>query len=82
MIGIGVNVAIDAADFPADLRWPATSIGGGATVGATRDAVSDALGRWVDAPAAEVLASFAAATPSSAARSPGRAAGSTPARAR
>ncbi len=28
------------------------------TVAATRDAVSDALGRWVDAPAAEVLAEF------------------------
>ena len=58
VIGIGVNVAIDAADFPADLRWPATSIGGAATVAATRDAVSRALGRWVDAPADEVLAEF------------------------
>jgi biotin-(acetyl-CoA carboxylase) ligase len=45
-------------DFPADLRWPATSIGGAATVAATRDAVSNALSRWVDAPAEEVLAEF------------------------
>lgn len=58
VIGIGVNVAIDAADFPADLRWPATSIGGVARVATTRDAVSDALGRWVDAPAEEVLAEY------------------------
>ena len=62
MIGIGVNVAIEAGEFPADLRWPATSVGGGATVDATRDAVSDALGRWVDAPAGRSSPSSAAVT--------------------
>ena len=33
VIGIGVNVAIEPDEFPDDLRWPATSVGHGATVG-------------------------------------------------
>jgi BirA family biotin operon repressor/biotin-[acetyl-CoA-carboxylase] ligase len=60
VIGIGVNVAIRPGDFPSELRWPATSIGDEATVAATRDAVSAALARWVEAPEAEVLAEFRA----------------------
>ncbi|MQA73937.1 MAG: biotin--[acetyl-CoA-carboxylase] ligase [Solirubrobacterales bacterium] len=60
VIGIGVNVAIEDGGFPADLRWPATSIGGGVAVDRARDAVCEALGRWVDAPAAEVLDAFRA----------------------
>ena len=43
MIGIGVNVAIEPDEFPADLRWPATSIGGGVAVAAALDAVCAAL---------------------------------------
>ena len=39
VIGVGVNVAIADEDFPDDLRWPATSVGGGVTVGAVRDAL-------------------------------------------
>lgn len=58
VIGIGVNVSIEPHEFPGDLRWPATSIGGGASVGAARDAVSAALGRWVEAPEAETLREF------------------------
>jgi BirA family biotin operon repressor/biotin-[acetyl-CoA-carboxylase] ligase len=58
VIGIGVNVAIEPGEFPADLRWPATSIGGGVTLGETREAVSAALGRWVTAPENETLAEF------------------------
>ena len=58
-IGVGVNVAIADDQFPADLRWPATSIGHGATVDATRDALSAALSDWVEAPEADVLAGFA-----------------------
>ncbi len=58
VIGIGVNVAIDPDEFPGDLRWPATSIGTGATVAAVREAISAALGRWVEAPEAETLAAF------------------------
>jgi BirA family transcriptional regulator, biotin operon repressor / biotin---[acetyl-CoA-carboxylase] ligase len=58
VIGIGVNVSIAPDEFPRDLRWPATSVGHGATVATVRDAVSAALGRWVEAPDAEVLAEF------------------------
>ena len=58
MIGIGLNVSIEPDEFPADLRWPATSVGAGADVAAVRDAVCAALGRWVDAPQAEALGPF------------------------
>ena len=58
VIGIGVNVAIAPQEFPADLRWPATSLGGAVAVSEVRDAVSAALGRWVDAPAAAVLDAY------------------------
>jgi BirA family biotin operon repressor/biotin-[acetyl-CoA-carboxylase] ligase len=58
VIGIGVNVAIEPDEFPADLRWPATSIGGGATVDATREAVCAALGRWAAAPRPEVVEAY------------------------
>jgi BirA family biotin operon repressor/biotin-[acetyl-CoA-carboxylase] ligase len=58
VIGIGVNVTIDPGEFPGDLRWPAASIGGAATVAVVRDALSAALGHWVEAPDAEVLAAF------------------------
>jgi BirA family biotin operon repressor/biotin-[acetyl-CoA-carboxylase] ligase len=60
VIGIGVNVAIEAGAFPPDLRWPAASIGGAASVDLLCDAVSAALGGWVDAPEAAVLEAFRA----------------------
>ena len=37
-------------EFPADLRWPATSVGHGVAVDDARVALSAALGRWVEAP--------------------------------
>ena len=58
VIGIGINVAIAEQDFPADLRWPATSIGGGIEIDAVRDAVSLALGEWVETPETVVLDAF------------------------
>lgn len=58
VIGIGVNVAIPEDEFPADLRWPATSIDRGVAIEDVRDAVSAALGRWVKAPHSAVLAEF------------------------
>jgi BirA family biotin operon repressor/biotin-[acetyl-CoA-carboxylase] ligase len=58
VIGIGVNVAIAEHEFPADLRWPATSIGGEAGVGEVGEAVSAALGEWVEASEPEVLGEF------------------------
>jgi BirA family biotin operon repressor/biotin-[acetyl-CoA-carboxylase] ligase len=58
VIGIGVNVAIADDEFPADLRWPATSIGDSASVGDVRDAVSEALGVWLDAPEDQLLSAY------------------------
>jgi BirA family transcriptional regulator, biotin operon repressor / biotin---[acetyl-CoA-carboxylase] ligase len=58
VIGVGVNVSIHPEQFPGDLRWPATSIGRGTTVDATRAALCAALGEWVEAPEAETLAEF------------------------
>ena len=59
VIGVGINLAIADDEFPDDLRWPATSVGGGATVDAARRALDAALGAWVEAPAPEVLGEFA-----------------------
>jgi BirA family transcriptional regulator, biotin operon repressor / biotin---[acetyl-CoA-carboxylase] ligase len=58
VIGIGLNVAIAASEFPADLRWPATSVGHEANVDAARDAVCATLARWVEAPQTEALDAF------------------------
>jgi BirA family biotin operon repressor/biotin-[acetyl-CoA-carboxylase] ligase len=60
VIGIVLNVAIEAEEFPDDLRWPATSVGHGADVDAARLAICAALGRWVEAPQAEALDAFRA----------------------
>ena len=60
VIGIGVNVAIEPDEFPADLRWPATSIGGGVTVSAAFEAICATLDPWVDAPGVEVAEAFQA----------------------
>jgi BirA family biotin operon repressor/biotin-[acetyl-CoA-carboxylase] ligase len=58
VIGVGINVAIADDEFPPDLRSPATSVGHGATVAGAREALSAALGAWVEAPAREVLAAY------------------------
>jgi BirA family biotin operon repressor/biotin-[acetyl-CoA-carboxylase] ligase len=60
VIGVGVNVSIDAREFPRDLRWPATSIGALAQPDQVRVALDASLGRWVDAPAEDVLTEFRA----------------------
>ncbi len=57
VIGVGVNVNVAPDDFPADLRWPAVSVGG-TTVAAVRDALSAALGRWVALAREELLPAF------------------------
>ncbi len=59
VIGVGVNVAIGPEAFPDDLRWPATSVGHGATVEALRLALCASLGDWVEAPERRVLGAFA-----------------------
>jgi BirA family biotin operon repressor/biotin-[acetyl-CoA-carboxylase] ligase len=58
VIGIGVNLAIEPDEFPADLRWPATSVGHGATVAAVLAALNDALGARVEQPQSATLADF------------------------
>ena len=58
MIGIGLNLAIERR-VPADLRWPATSVGHGAGAEEALAAVNHRLGSWVDAPAGRVLEEFA-----------------------
>jgi BirA family transcriptional regulator, biotin operon repressor / biotin---[acetyl-CoA-carboxylase] ligase len=59
VLGIGLNVAIEPDEFPAELRWPATSIGHGATVEDALAALNDALAGWVEASSERVLEAFA-----------------------
>ncbi len=58
MIGVGINVAIEADEFPADLRWPATSIGAGSSVAEVRRALCERLERWSAASRAQTVAAF------------------------
>jgi BirA family transcriptional regulator, biotin operon repressor / biotin---[acetyl-CoA-carboxylase] ligase len=59
VIGVGVNLTIADEEFPPDLRWPATSVGHGASPETVRAALDAALGRWVAAQADAVLEEFA-----------------------
>jgi BirA family biotin operon repressor/biotin-[acetyl-CoA-carboxylase] ligase len=59
LIGIGMNLAIADDEFPDDLRWPATSLGHGVTTVDLVPALRRALGRWTQAPPAEIRAEFA-----------------------
>jgi BirA family biotin operon repressor/biotin-[acetyl-CoA-carboxylase] ligase len=58
VIGVGINLAIEPDEFPADLRWPAASVGHGATSDAVRTALDERLGAWVDANPKAILAGF------------------------
>jgi BirA family transcriptional regulator, biotin operon repressor / biotin---[acetyl-CoA-carboxylase] ligase len=58
VIGVGVNVAIEPHEFPADLRTPAISIGHEATVEAALEALNSRLTRWVAEEEGTVLAAF------------------------
>lgn len=58
VIGVGLNLAIEPHEFPADLRWPAVSLGGEVAPGRMRAALDAALGEWVEAPQERVLAEF------------------------
>ena len=60
VIGIGLNLSIEPAEFPSDLRWPATSVGQGVTPSAALVAVNERLGAWVDESPGRVLEEFAA----------------------
>jgi BirA family biotin operon repressor/biotin-[acetyl-CoA-carboxylase] ligase len=58
VIGIGINLSIAPGEFPADLRQPATSLGGGVTPEQARPALDAALGRWVEAAPDQILAAW------------------------
>jgi BirA family biotin operon repressor/biotin-[acetyl-CoA-carboxylase] ligase len=58
VIGVGVNLAIADDAFPADLRWPATSVGHRVGFEAMLGALCERLDRWVEAGAAETLRGF------------------------
>lgn len=67
-IGVGLNLTITAEEFPADLRWPATSLfqdrpavplpDAAGLRNSARETLDAALTRWVDAPRDEVLAAW------------------------
>jgi BirA family biotin operon repressor/biotin-[acetyl-CoA-carboxylase] ligase len=59
VIGIGLNLSIEPAEFPSNLRWPATSVGQGITASAALRAVNERLGHWVDQSPGRVLEEFA-----------------------
>ncbi|TFG73153.1 MAG: biotin--[acetyl-CoA-carboxylase] ligase [Solirubrobacterales bacterium] len=63
VIGVGVNVAIEPDEFPADLRWPAISLGHGATPSRLRKALDKRLRRWVEAKPDDVLRLWAPRRP-------------------
>lgn len=58
VLGIGINVAVEPEEFPPELRWPAASVGHGASLDEMLPALNEALSGWVDAPAGRVLEEF------------------------
>lgn len=58
VIGIGLNLSIEPHEFPADLRQPATSLGGGVTPEAARRELDGQLTSWTDAEEDEILAEW------------------------
>jgi BirA family biotin operon repressor/biotin-[acetyl-CoA-carboxylase] ligase len=58
VIGVGLNLSIEPDEFPADLRQPATSLGGGVTPGQAQRELDTQLDRWVYAEEKEVLADW------------------------
>jgi BirA family transcriptional regulator, biotin operon repressor / biotin---[acetyl-CoA-carboxylase] ligase len=59
VIGVGLNLAVADDEFPADLRWPATSLGNGVGADAALQALRETLARWVAAEPDEVANAFA-----------------------
>jgi BirA family biotin operon repressor/biotin-[acetyl-CoA-carboxylase] ligase len=58
VIGVGLNLSIEPHEFPADLRQPAISLGGGVSPEAARRELDSQLTRWAYAPEDEVLAEW------------------------
>ncbi|MEO8092448.1 MAG: biotin--[acetyl-CoA-carboxylase] ligase [bacterium] len=59
VIGVGINLTIDAGEFGPDLRWPATSVGHGVSADAAREALDGSLSEWAEADQELVLEGFA-----------------------
>ncbi|MGZ8666917.1 MAG: biotin--[acetyl-CoA-carboxylase] ligase, partial [Solirubrobacterales bacterium] len=59
VIGVGLNVAIEPADFPEELRGSAISVGGGAGVTEALEALNPALSRWAGSEPGEIVEAFA-----------------------
>ena len=59
VIGVGLNLSVADDELPADLRWPATSLGHGVGVDQALAALRESLGRWVEAEPGEVVSAFA-----------------------
>ena len=58
VIGVGINLSIPDDRFPAELRWPATSLGHGVDPERMRTALDEALADWVSAGPARVREAF------------------------
>jgi BirA family transcriptional regulator, biotin operon repressor / biotin---[acetyl-CoA-carboxylase] ligase len=58
VIGVGLNLAIADDEFPAGLRWPATSLGHGVGADDALGALRETLGRWVEASPETVVEAF------------------------
>jgi BirA family transcriptional regulator, biotin operon repressor / biotin---[acetyl-CoA-carboxylase] ligase len=59
VIGVGLNLSVEDDSFPADLRWPATSLGHGVGADEALAALRASLARWVDAEPEKVAEAFA-----------------------
>jgi BirA family biotin operon repressor/biotin-[acetyl-CoA-carboxylase] ligase len=58
VIGVGINLSVEPDEFPAELRWPAISLGVGRE--AARVALDSALDRWVEEDAGTILSEWRA----------------------
>ncbi len=58
VIGVGINLSIAVDQFPADIRWPAISLGNGVGTERMREALNESLARWVEADHARVREEF------------------------
>ncbi|MGH2925317.1 MAG: biotin--[acetyl-CoA-carboxylase] ligase [Solirubrobacterales bacterium] len=59
VIGIGLNLSIEAGELPSDLRRPAASVGHGVEQAEALAAVCERLGSWIDAPDERLREEFA-----------------------
>jgi len=59
VLGIGMNLAVPEDAFPADLRWPAASLGHGVGTEQALAALRESLGGWVAAEPSAVASAFA-----------------------